>query len=76
ETWNPGAPAALRDGPTPDHTGQIGRNAKSTEVITPQKDRGQYRPQTLDGFIAGTGLTLDDPTSPDEPKSVKGITPS
>jgi hypothetical protein len=23
-----------------------------------------YRPGTLDGFIAGTGLTLDDPTSP------------
>ncbi|MFJ2900347.1 transposase [Streptomyces sp. NPDC087218] len=23
-----------------------------------------YRPDTLDGFIAGTGLTLDDPTSP------------
>ncbi|MFJ8364637.1 transposase [Streptomyces sp. NPDC093984] len=26
--------------------------------------RLQYRPDTLDGFIAGTGLTLDDPTSP------------
>ncbi|MFF3166628.1 transposase [Streptomyces sp. NPDC003273] len=26
--------------------------------------RLQYRPATLDGFIAGTGLTLDDPTSP------------
>ncbi|WP_249040283.1 IS630 family transposase [Streptomyces chryseus] len=26
--------------------------------------RLQYRPHTLDGFIAGTGLTLDDPTSP------------
>ncbi|MGW1768579.1 transposase, partial [Kitasatospora sp. NPDC001159] len=24
----------------------------------------QYRPDTLDGFIAGTGLTLDTPTSP------------
>ncbi|MGW2370647.1 transposase, partial [Streptomyces sp. NPDC001667] len=24
----------------------------------------QYRPATLDGFIAGTGLTLDTPTSP------------
>ncbi|MGW3015635.1 transposase, partial [Streptomyces longwoodensis] len=24
----------------------------------------QYRPGTLDGFIAGTGLTLDDPASP------------
>ncbi|MGW2107036.1 transposase, partial [Streptomyces sp. NPDC001948] len=24
----------------------------------------QYRPETLDGFIAGTGLTLDNPTSP------------
>ncbi|MGW6838842.1 transposase, partial [Streptomyces sp. NPDC054949] len=24
----------------------------------------QYRPHTLDGFIAGTGLTLDAPTSP------------
>ncbi|MFZ4145278.1 transposase, partial [Streptomyces griseoincarnatus] len=24
----------------------------------------QYRPGTLDGFIAGTGLTLDEPTSP------------
>ncbi|MGW3046342.1 transposase, partial [Kitasatospora sp. NPDC001159] len=23
-----------------------------------------YRPDTLDGFIAGTGLTLDTPTSP------------
>ncbi|WP_455754088.1 transposase [Streptomyces goshikiensis] len=26
--------------------------------------RLQYRPGTLDGFIAGTGLTLDTPTSP------------
>ncbi|WP_406205511.1 transposase [Kitasatospora sp. NBC_01560] len=26
--------------------------------------RLQYRPDTLDGFIAGTGLTLDTPTSP------------
>ncbi|UYQ65356.1 IS630 family transposase [Streptomyces peucetius] len=26
--------------------------------------RLQYRPDTLHGFIAGTGLTLDDPTSP------------
>ncbi|MFD3658880.1 transposase [Streptomyces sp. NPDC058620] len=26
--------------------------------------RLQYRPHTLDGFIAGTGLTLDTPTSP------------
>ncbi|MFQ6148028.1 transposase [Streptomyces seoulensis] len=26
--------------------------------------RLQYRPDTLDGFIAGTGLALDDPTSP------------
>ncbi|MER5357027.1 transposase [Streptomyces sp. NPDC002785] len=26
--------------------------------------RLQYRPATLDGFIAGTGLTLDDPPSP------------
>ncbi|MCT9010490.1 transposase [Streptomyces rhizosphaerihabitans] len=26
--------------------------------------RLQYRPDTLDGFIAGTGLTLDAPTSP------------
>ncbi|MFD6325195.1 IS630 family transposase [Streptomyces sp. NPDC058442] len=26
--------------------------------------RLQYRPDTLDGFIAGTGLTLDDPASP------------
>lgn len=26
--------------------------------------RLQYRPGTLDGFIAGTGLTLDDSTSP------------
>ncbi|MGW3168296.1 transposase, partial [Streptomyces sp. NPDC001142] len=24
----------------------------------------QYRPDTLNGFIAGTGLTLDDPASP------------
>ncbi|MGW7063616.1 transposase, partial [Streptomyces sp. NPDC054904] len=24
----------------------------------------QYRPHTLDGFIAGTGLTLDNPASP------------
>ncbi|MGW1530244.1 transposase, partial [Streptomyces sp. NPDC002159] len=24
----------------------------------------QYRPHTLDGFIAGTGLTLNDPASP------------
>ncbi|MFD7735868.1 transposase [Kitasatospora phosalacinea] len=24
----------------------------------------QYRPDTLDGFTAGTGLTLDTPTSP------------
>ncbi|MFD4587232.1 hypothetical protein [Streptomyces sp. NPDC058434] len=23
-----------------------------------------YRPETLDGFRAGTGLTLDDPASP------------
>jgi hypothetical protein len=26
--------------------------------------RLQYRPHTLDGFIAGTGLPLDDPPSP------------
>ncbi|OEJ22820.1 DDE endonuclease [Streptomyces agglomeratus] len=26
--------------------------------------RLQYRPSTLNGFIAGTGLTLDDPTPP------------
>ncbi|MDV9199059.1 IS630 family transposase, partial [Streptomyces sp. NPDC059832] len=26
--------------------------------------RLQYRPDTLDGFIAGTGLTLDKPASP------------
>ncbi|MFC8007835.1 hypothetical protein ACFUMJ_10740 [Streptomyces olivaceus] len=26
--------------------------------------RLQCRPDTLDGFIAGTGLTLDDPESP------------
>ncbi|MFF8717174.1 transposase [Streptomyces sp. NPDC015184] len=26
--------------------------------------RLQYRPETLDGFMAGTGLTLDNPTSP------------
>jgi hypothetical protein len=26
--------------------------------------RLQYRPDTLDGFIAGTGLDLDDPASP------------
>ncbi|MFE0459334.1 hypothetical protein ACFW1A_08720 [Kitasatospora sp. NPDC058965] len=25
--------------------------------------RLQYRPDILDGFIAGTGLTLDSPTS-------------
>ncbi|ANZ15363.1 hypothetical protein SNOUR_10235 [Streptomyces noursei ATCC 11455] len=24
----------------------------------------QYRPDTFDGFIAGTGLALDTPTSP------------
>ncbi|KPI18474.1 IS630 family transposase, partial [Actinobacteria bacterium OK006] len=26
--------------------------------------RLQYRPDTLDGFIAGTRLTLDEPASP------------
>ncbi len=26
--------------------------------------RLQYRPDTLDGFIAGTGLTLDEPATP------------
>jgi hypothetical protein len=26
--------------------------------------RLQYRPDTLDGFITGTGLALDEPTSP------------
>jgi transposase len=26
--------------------------------------RRQYRPETLNGFIAGTGLALDNPTSP------------
>ncbi|CAM5253803.1 IS630 family transposase OS=Streptomyces alboniger OX=132473 GN=CP975_02725 PE=4 SV=1 [Streptomyces alboniger] len=26
--------------------------------------RLRYRPDTLDGFIAGTGLTLNQPTSP------------
>ncbi|WSW20870.1 transposase [Streptomyces phaeochromogenes] len=26
--------------------------------------RLKYRPETLDGFIAGTGLPLDDPASP------------
>ncbi|MFD8396617.1 IS630 family transposase, partial [Streptomyces sp. NPDC059680] len=26
--------------------------------------RLQYRPHTLDGFIAGTSLTFDDPPSP------------
>ncbi|MCF2435907.1 transposase [Streptomyces thinghirensis] len=31
---------------------------------TQPTQRLQYRPATLDGFIAGTGLTLDDPASP------------
>ncbi|GAA3289663.1 hypothetical protein GCM10020295_02080 [Streptomyces cinereospinus] len=26
--------------------------------------RLQYRPETLDGFITGTGLALDEPASP------------
>ena len=33
-------------------------------VVRNRLKRLQYRPGTLDGFIAGTGLTLDDPTSP------------
>ncbi|MFE1830172.1 tyrosine-type recombinase/integrase [Streptomyces yangpuensis] len=32
--------------------------------------RLQRRPETLDGFITGTGLALDTPTHPDKPRSV------
>ncbi|MEV5646087.1 IS630 family transposase, partial [Streptomyces flaveolus] len=33
-------------------------------LIRNRLKRLQYRPDTLDGFIAGTGLTLDEPASP------------
>jgi putative transposase len=33
-------------------------------LIRNRLKRLQYRPDTLDGFIAGTGLALDDPKSP------------
>ncbi|MFJ3311190.1 IS630 family transposase [Streptomyces sp. NPDC086549] len=33
-------------------------------IVRNRLKRLQYRPHTLDGFIAGTGLTLDDPPSP------------
>jgi transposase len=33
-------------------------------VVRNRPKRLQYRPDTLDGFIAGTGLTHDDPASP------------
>lgn len=33
-------------------------------LVRNRPKRLQYRPDTLDGFIAGTGLTLDDPASP------------
>ncbi|GAA1962957.1 hypothetical protein GCM10009738_42890 [Kitasatospora viridis] len=32
--------------------------------------RPQYQPDTLNGFIAGTGLTLAPQRHPDEPKPV------
>lgn len=32
----------------------------------------QYRPGTLDGFIVGTGLTLDTPASPRQAEVGKG----
>ncbi len=35
--------------------------------------RLQYRPHTLDGFIAGTGLTLNIQPHPDKPKSVSAF---
>lgn len=35
------------------------------EALVPNRlKRPPYRPDTLDGFIAGTGLVLDDPASP------------
>uniref|UniRef100_UPI00389A3C9F transposase n=1 Tax=Streptomyces fagopyri TaxID=2662397 RepID=UPI00389A3C9F len=33
-------------------------------LVRNRLERLQYRPDTLDGFIAGTDLTLDDPASP------------
>ncbi|MEU2834489.1 transposase, partial [Streptomyces lavendulae] len=33
-------------------------------LVRNRLERLQYRPHALDGFIAGTGLTLDTPTSP------------
>ncbi|WUS68904.1 transposase [Kitasatospora sp. NBC_01246] len=33
-------------------------------IVRNRLKRLQYRPESLDGFIAGTGLTLDTPTSP------------
>jgi len=51
----------------------VKRNLVSLAVVAPDRlealvrnrlKRLQYRPDTLDGFIAGTGLTLDEPASP------------
>lgn len=33
-------------------------------LVRKRPKRLQYRPDTLDGFMAGTGLTLDEPASP------------
>lgn len=33
-------------------------------LVRDRLKRLQYRPDTLDGFMAGTGLTLDNPASP------------
>lgn len=33
-------------------------------LVRNRRKRLQYRPDILDGFMAGTGLTLDAPTSP------------
>src|SRR3954471_20453832 len=33
-------------------------------LVRNRLQRLQYRPDTLDGFIAGTGLALDEPASP------------
>ncbi|SOB88763.1 Putative transposase of IS4/5 family [Streptomyces sp. 1331.2] len=38
--------------------------------------RLQFRPDALDGFMAGTGLNLDTSPHPDEPTSVTTVSPA
>ncbi|WP_405608071.1 transposase [Streptomyces sp. NBC_00076] len=42
----------------------VGALERLEPLVRNRLERLQYRPDTLDGFIAGTGLTLNEPTSP------------